>query len=84
MRTTLVLRDDLVKSAKKRAAELNLTLSAVVDQALMRALMEPPAFQPGTPVHLPTYAPPKSEKKDTRPEELLELMAEEDLRSATG
>jgi hypothetical protein len=42
MRTTLVLQDYLVREAKKRAAERNLTVSDVVNEALRAALMDPP------------------------------------------
>jgi hypothetical protein len=40
MRTTLVLDDELLRQAKKRAAALNLTVSDVVNRALRDSLME--------------------------------------------
>ncbi len=43
MKTTLVLKDDLVRQAKKRAAELGLTLSAFAEQSLRDALADKPA-----------------------------------------
>jgi hypothetical protein len=53
MRTTLVLDDELLRRAKYRAAERNLTVSDVVNQALRAALSEPaPTAQPFT---MPTY-----------------------------
>jgi hypothetical protein len=41
MRTTLVIDDELLREAKKRAAALNLTVSEVVNHALRDALTEP-------------------------------------------
>ena len=41
VRTTLVLDDELLRRAKYRAAERNLTVSDVVNQALRAALNEP-------------------------------------------
>ena len=43
MRTTVVLDDELVKQAKKRAAELRTTLSDVINQALREVISKPPA-----------------------------------------
>jgi hypothetical protein len=41
MRTTLVLEDELVRRAKKRAADAGLTLSEVVNNALRESLAGP-------------------------------------------
>lgn len=46
MRTTLVIDDELLREAKKRAAADNLTVSDVVNQALRAALAEPPPVPP--------------------------------------
>lgn len=47
MRTTLVLDDELLKQAKKRAAERGLTVSEVVNEALRDLLNQrPPAAPP--------------------------------------
>jgi hypothetical protein len=47
MRTTLVLDDKLLRQAKLRAAERNLTVSDVVNQALRDSFGRPmPAAQP--------------------------------------
>lgn len=43
MRTTLVLDDQLLRQARRRAAERNATLSAVVNDALREAFREQPA-----------------------------------------
>jgi hypothetical protein len=48
MRTTIVLEDQLFKTAKHWAAEMDLTLSEVINEALRQALnrpaTEPPLF----------------------------------------
>lgn len=46
MRTTLILQDDLLREAKKRAAERNLTVSDFVNEALRAALMPAPKQAP--------------------------------------
>ncbi|MCC5849964.1 MAG: hypothetical protein JJU29_17905 [Verrucomicrobia bacterium] len=79
MRTTLILRDDLIEMAKKKAAERKTTLSAIVDEALMRTLNTHPFNGDVVDVHLPTYAPPRATRLDTNPEEIHELMVAEDL-----
>jgi hypothetical protein len=56
MRTTLVLDDELIRRAKHRANELNLTVSEVVNHALRLALTERPAVAP--PFSMPTYGDP--------------------------
>jgi hypothetical protein len=40
MKTTLVLKDDLVRQAKKRAAELGITFGELTERALREALAE--------------------------------------------
>jgi hypothetical protein len=42
MKTTLVLPDDVVRQAKRRAAELGMTLSELAERALRDALAEKP------------------------------------------
>lgn len=79
MRTTLILRDDLVEVAKKKAAERKTTLSAIVDEALMRSMNREYVSGDKTELHLPTYAPPNATRRDTTPVELHELMVAEDM-----
>jgi predicted transcriptional regulator len=43
MRTTIRLDDDLLTAAKRRAVETGSTLTAVIEDALRRALTEPRA-----------------------------------------
>lgn len=61
MRTTLIIDDDLLRQAKLRAAEWNLTVSDVVNNALRQCLGRSPRTalpfalitygHPGKPVH---------------------------------
>jgi len=53
MRTTLVIDDDLLRQAKLRAAEWNLTVSDVVNNALRECLGRPIRSAP--PFSLVTY-----------------------------
>lgn len=53
MRTTLVLDDALLKRARQRAAERDLTVSDVVNEALRQALSRPEAAAP--PFSMVTY-----------------------------
>lgn len=79
MRTTLVINDELLAEAKKRAADRKSNVSEIVNEALRMALKaesEPVrtrAFQ------IPTYRPGKAKKTDSRPDELNALMAAEDI-----
>lgn len=43
MKTTLILKDEVVRQAKKRAAELGMTLSEFAERSLREALVERPA-----------------------------------------
>jgi len=56
MRTTIRLDDQLLVQAKRRAVETGTTLTAVIEDALRRALREPPIGAPVPP--LPTVAGP--------------------------
>jgi hypothetical protein len=53
MRTTLVLDDTLLRQARQRAAERDLTVSDVVNEALRQALSRPEAVAP--PFSMVTY-----------------------------
>lgn len=79
MRTTLVINDELLAEAKKRAADRKSNVSEIVNEALRMALKtedEPVrtrAFQ------IPTYRPGKAKITDSQPDELNELMAAEEI-----
>jgi hypothetical protein len=55
MRTTIHLPDDLLALLKRRAADTNRTLTAVIEDALRRALTPSPAPRRHTPVRLTTF-----------------------------
>ena len=57
MRTTLILDDALVRRAKRRAVERDLTLSDVVNAALREALREPPVV--AAPFSMVTFGRPE-------------------------
>ena len=76
MRTTLVLDDQLLRQAKRQAAERNTTLSAVVNDALRESLRERPAET--RPFRLITYGDP-AKKFHHEPEDLKRILEEEDL-----
>mgnify|MGYP005848454441 CR=1 FL=1 len=80
MRTTLILNDDLVMEAKKRAASQGLTLSAVVEAALRGALQKNGAecLQEAQ-FSLPTYRPAKFVPHGLSPAEIYALQADDEL-----
>jgi len=53
MRTTLVLEDALLRQAKRRATERNMTVSELVNEALRESLARPRATAP--PFSMVTY-----------------------------
>jgi hypothetical protein len=57
MRTTLILDDALVRRARRRALERDLTLSDVVNEALREALREPPVVT--APFRMVTFGRPE-------------------------
>jgi len=78
MRTTLILNDELVAEAKRRAADRRTSLSAVVNEALRKALHATPESGDTVAFSIPTYRPRTASCVDTSPEELHELLAAED------
>jgi hypothetical protein len=82
MRTTVRLDDDLLVSAKRAALERGTTLTAVIEDALRRALAPPHASTGARPT-LPTFRgdglQPGVDLDDTA--SLLDLMDEPDARA---
>jgi len=82
MRTTIRLDDDLLARAKRVAVERGTTLTAVIEDALRRALAPEPA-RARRPVALPTFRgdglQPGVDLDDTS--SLLDLMDERDARA---
>jgi hypothetical protein len=81
MRTTLILNDDLVEMAKKKAAERQTSLSALVNEALRASFKESPTTQELVPFHVLTYSPKDMNKVDTSPQAFYDLMVAEDSES---
>ncbi|MFM7180185.1 MAG: hypothetical protein ACKO2G_01775 [Verrucomicrobiales bacterium] len=79
MRTTLIVNDALFLEAKKRAAERNTSISAVVNDALLTAFREPLLPASDAPFQMPTFAPERANRVDTSPQEMAELMVAEEL-----
>lgn len=75
MRTTLIINDELVAEAKRRAAERRQSLSAVVNEALRKALED--TGKP-SPFSMPTFGPAGAKKTDSSPSELHEILAAEE------
>ena len=78
MRTTLILNDELVTEAKRRAADRRTSLSAVVNEALRKALHATAESGSATGFSIPTYRPRTGPCLDTPPAELHDLLAAED------
>lgn len=57
MRTTLVLDDSVLEAARRKALDLDLTLSALVERSLRRMLDEGRSA-PEPPFRLPTWGDP--------------------------
>lgn len=80
MRTTLVIQDELLAAAKKRAADRKSNVSAIVNEALRAALKADVTDSPRAVFQMPTFSPSGAAgRTDTTPAELDELMVAEDL-----
>jgi len=80
MRTTLVLNDELLGEAKKRAADRRSSLSAIVNEALRVAFKGEPASREAREAYqMPTYRPSGAKRARTSPRELFDLQAAEDV-----
>ncbi|HYN57234.1 MAG TPA: ribbon-helix-helix protein, CopG family [Motilibacterales bacterium] len=55
MKTTLVLDDALVDRVRERAKERGVTMSSVVEEAIVRMLAEPPVPATWQPIDLPSF-----------------------------
>lgn len=79
MRTTLVLKDDLMIEAKKRAAERKSNVSAIVNEALMAAFRSSPNEENPLAFHMPTFRPDSGQPVQTSPAEFDALLVAEDM-----
>ena len=75
MRITLVLQDDLLREAQKRAAERDLTVSDFVNEALRAALVRTPEEAP--PYTPTTFGHPGAQARH-EPADFHALLEEED------
>lgn len=75
MRSTVIIDDELFRKAKQRAAALNTTLSAIVNQALREALSRPVAK--AAPFQMITFGNPKA-RLHREPAEHFALVERED------
>jgi hypothetical protein len=78
MRTTLILSDDLVIEAKRRAADRGQSLSAVVNDALRKVLHPGSGSVSASQFTMPTFRPSVATPHDITPTELYELLAAEE------
>jgi hypothetical protein len=76
MRTTLVLDDELLRQAKRRAAERNLTVSDVVNEALRECLRRPAPVAP--PFSMITYGGRSERKAHHEPSDFAAVLEDED------
>ena len=83
MRTTMVIDDDLLRRAKKRAAEMGTTVSDVINRALREAFSQhtPPASLP--PFRMVTFGRGQPQV-DHQPAQLARALDEEDKRVMRG
>jgi hypothetical protein len=78
MRTTLVLDDGLLRQAKRRAAERNMTVSQIVNEALRDSLRRPARQAP--PFSMITYGEP-ARRVRLEPADMSALLEDQDLQS---
>lgn len=78
LRTTVILDDDLVRRAKQRAAGRNVSLSALINDAL-RAALAPRAAEVSR-FSLPTHGDPRR-KQHLTPAQVAEAAEQDDVRS---
>ena len=78
MRSTVIIEDELFKTAKRRAAERGTTLSNLVNQALRESLAKPEAAAP--PFRMTTFGNPKA-KVHREPRDYQAAGEDEDRRS---
>ena len=83
MRTALILNDEVISVAKRRAAERRTTLSAIVDEALRTTLMSGSVVRRATRFHMPVFRG-EGGLVDVSPPDLSRLADEDDFKPYTG
>ena len=80
MRTTLIIKDELLTEAKKRAADSNSSISAVVNEALAQAFQSRQAEAADPAFQMPTFQPVGNSKVYSTPSDFHDLEAAEDMK----
>jgi len=81
MRTTLLIDDELVVSAKKLAAERGCSLSAVVGEALRTLFEKGERSAPRSPFRIPVYEGESGRRADTSPGDFRSLAEDEEVNA---
>lgn len=76
MRTTVIIDDELLRRARKRAAEAGLTLSDVVNRALRESFAQQAPAEPAPPFRMVTFG--GGRRVDHRPADFARLLEEDD------
>lgn len=80
MRTTLIIKDDLLIAAKKRAADTNSSISAVVNEALAQAFQSRQGETVDPAFRMPTFQPVGSSKVYSTPSDFHDLEAAGEMK----
>lgn len=79
MRTTIIINDSLLTEAKKLATERKSNVSEVVNEALRLLLKQTSEPLEEGRFQMPTYRPAEKALRDTKPDEMSELMVAEEI-----
>jgi hypothetical protein len=79
MRTTLVLKDEWIAEARKRAAERKSNVSAIVNEALMIAFRSAPNTETAVLFQMPAFSPVSGQQVNTSPAEFDQLLVAEQM-----
>ncbi|MCX6879302.1 MAG: hypothetical protein NTW21_36690 [Verrucomicrobia bacterium] len=79
MRTTLVLKDELIAEAKKRAVERKSNVSEIVNEALIAAFRASPNAGNQVLFQMPCYRPASGQLVKTSPAEFDALLVAEQM-----
>jgi hypothetical protein len=77
MRTTMIIDDELLRQAKRRAAEDGISVSEVVNRALRETFARPAPAEPPAPFRMVTFGRGGA-RVDHRPKDFARVLAEED------
>jgi len=80
MRTTIVIKDELLAEAKKRAADRKSSVSAVINEALSQAFHSTNHPEADPHFQLPTYRPGAAEPVRSTPDDFHELEVAEEMK----